>query len=69
MRRVQVRSLAGQLGGKQSPGQNPCDPSISNSCSPTEEAIALEAMRWRYLLRRRFANESSQEYQKYPGVV
>lgn len=36
---------------------------MSCSCSPTEEAIALEAMRWRYLLRRRYANKSSQEYQ------
>jgi hypothetical protein len=53
--RLQVQSLTGQLGGKQSPGSCPCNPPISYSCSPTEEAIALEAMRWRF--------KSSQEYQ------
>ena len=33
-RRFQVQTLAGQLGGKQSPGSILCAPSISHSCSP-----------------------------------
>jgi hypothetical protein len=41
--RLQVQSLTGQLGGKQSPGSYLCAPPISCSCSPTGRGDRLRS--------------------------